>query len=68
LTTQLCCKELLGISKEEIITHGRWHSVFCDLSDKKRTAIATWKAEKEQRKCVQNMNSVIEEEAELRVF
>lgn len=50
LTTELCCRQQLGMSRNEIIRHGRWYSVFCDLMDRKRDAISRWRIEKERKK------------------
>eukprot|EP00210_Caulerpa_lentillifera_P005653 g5406.t1 len=66
LTTQLCYKELIGVPKAEIIAHARWHSIFSDLSDKKRSAIATWKTQKERLKCEQSMETAMQKEAQIR--
>ena len=50
LTTELCRQELIGIAPCEVVRHGRWHSVFCDLTEKKKDAIRRWRDEKEEAK------------------
>ena len=50
MTTELCRQELIGIAPNEIVRHGRWHSVFCDLAERKKDAIRRWRNDKERAK------------------
>ncbi|GMH42276.1 hypothetical protein BSKO_10195 [Bryopsis sp. KO-2023] len=50
VAVEMCCEEMIGYTRQDILDHARWHSVLVDLANQKKVAIAAWRAEKEAEK------------------
>lgn len=60
VAVEVACEEMVGMGREAIVAHARWHAEFEDLAFRKRAAIASWRVQVDCQKDEQMLQAAME--------